>query len=655
MALNAAMFLLLAAWIGLSLCSGIQKCREVEKEIKVLEALPGGGWDNIRNLDMGRVMDLSYSLCQTTEDGYLLPDEVFIIPQKESRVEHNSEIIGNWQDYRSTEASSINADVSFKKFLNSKFSIENRRVKTHQVKEQSVTSRLEFRHFLYTIKAHPSFALDPRFKRQVMEIADALENNETRNAEFLSEMLVLEYGTHVVTSLDVGASLVHEDYLKSTFVLDTKVSQKTITFSAQISFLKLFDNISLSWKKVAETTESKMYEGNITYSFTESHGGVPFYPGLSLQQWEQSVAQNLVAIDRSGLPLPFLLNSNTLPDLSVVTVQRLALSVFSAIERYYTINTLPGCVDPNSPNFSFQANVDDGSCNDTVAILSFGGVFQRCTALTQDGGTLCPGLDQKNPKTDSFSCQAFYNTTLLRSENKEQGYTVYECHRECKSCWLVFTCCKDICNNVYYVRRANVATYWCSAKGKVQESSVVLFGGLYSDTLKNPITKSFGCPRGFLSFALLSDGLKICLSSDYQVGTHYSMLFGGFFSCEAGNPLANGQQKCPPGFAQHSVSVSDGCQVMYCVRAGVFNDAELPPARLPPFTRPPLFGNDTVLGDRSAGRLSWRMGTQGDVQWVMVEPQSPHASAQRVGLGSVGRLAIAAVVFLSLFLTLTTV
>lgn len=62
--------------------TGFQICKNALK-LPVLEVLPGGGWDNLRNVDMGRVMDLTYTNCKTTEDGqYIIPDEVYTIPQK---------------------------------------------------------------------------------------------------------------------------------------------------------------------------------------------------------------------------------------------------------------------------------------------------------------------------------------------------------------------------------------------------------------------------------------------------------------------------------------------------------------------------------------------------------------------------------------------
>lgn len=123
----------------------LRQCRaSTNLSITALEVLPGGGWDNLRNTDMGRVMNLSYFQCQTTEDGlYLIPDEVFVIPHKETGVETNSEIISSWLEQRSTTSHSVNLDASFFSVLNGKFSTENQRMKTHQVKDSSTTTRVQ--------------------------------------------------------------------------------------------------------------------------------------------------------------------------------------------------------------------------------------------------------------------------------------------------------------------------------------------------------------------------------------------------------------------------------------------------------------------------------------------------------------------------------
>ncbi|KTF73886.1 hypothetical protein cypCar_00048051 [Cyprinus carpio] len=591
--------------------NGLNECHK-NSSLPALEVLPGGGWDNLRNIDMGRVMNLSYSQCQTTEDGvYLIPDEVFVIPQKVSGVETNSEIIMSWLEQTSYTSSSINADVSFYSVLNGKFSKENQRIKTHQVKESSVTARVQVRNHLYTVKAYPDFPIDIRFAQQAEEIADAIKNNQTRLATYLSEKLILDYGTHVITSVDAGATLVQEEYLKMSYVTKNQLQLSSLSASAGFSFfekLKFDFGSSVSQKN----SQTSGYQDNITYSLIQSKGGALFYPGITLQKWQESTLNNLVAIDRSGLPIHYFLNPSTFPDLPVPTVNKLALLVSQAAEQYYKINTIPGCISPDSKNFNFQANVDDASCEGPVTNLSFGGIYQQCTALTSDGSTICDETAQKNPATGDYSCPLKYNSTLLRSETVERGYTRYECQKNCRSCGFLWmsTCCDQTCNDVYYVCRAKVDTYWCSTSQKTPLNSGYLFGGLHGPSLQNPFTKSYSCPPNFFVQKFLSSGMVVCLSNDYVTATKSSVTFGGFFSCQSGNPLSNGQSRCPPQFSQNLAAISDGCEILYCVQSGVFSGGQLKPVRLPPFTSPPLVG---MTATNSVAVM-----TEGNVSWVRV-------------------------------------
>ncbi|XP_073723460.1 LOW QUALITY PROTEIN: macrophage expressed 1, tandem duplicate 2 [Misgurnus anguillicaudatus] len=587
--------------------NGLQECRK-DVALTALEVLPGGGWDNLRNIDMGRVMNLSYSQCQTTEDGvYLIPDEVFVIPQKLSILEPQSEIIKSWLERESCTSRSINADPSFFSILNGKYSEGHHHMKTHQVKENSVTSRVQVRNHLYTVNAYPGFNLDARFAHQAKEIADAIENNQTRQATYLSEKLILDYGTHVITSVDAGAVLVQEDYLKSTYVSKSQ-SDTPVSVTASLNFLSIiaFNFTSKESQRILDD-----YQSNITYSKFQSHGGALFYPGITLQKWQESTLNNLVAIDRSGLPLHYFLNPTMFPDLPLPTVVKLYSSVQQAIERYYKINTIPGCVDPKSKNFNFQANVDDASCNGPVTNLTFGGIYQKCTPLTPDGNVICDELAQKNPATGDFSCGQHYNASLLHSETIIDGYYNYECHTGSETCYLFFSCDKQICQNVYHARHAEIKTYFCFTNENVPEYSGYLFGGLFGPSIQNPLTKSHGCPPNYFPQRLLPNGMMVCLSNEYEEGTQYSVPFGGFFSCSSGNPLALGQYRCPPQYSQHLAAISDGCQVLYCVQSRVFTGGELEPVILPPFTSPPLIS--MTLTNTVA------VMTEGDQAWVRIE------------------------------------
>ncbi|CAI5650059.1 unnamed protein product [Oreochromis niloticus] len=580
----------------------LRQCRaSANLSITALEVLPGGGWDNLRNMDMGRVMNLSYFQCQTTEDGlYLIPDEVFVIPQKQTGVETSSEIIRSWLEQKSSTSESINADISFTKVLNGKFSSENKRMKTHQVKESSTTAKVQVRNFIYTVKAYPDFTVDARFAQQVRDIADAIENNQTKNADYLSEMMVREYGTHVINSVDAGAALVQEDYLCSSYVSNNESESSFVKAQAGLNF---FDKLKseISSQSAQQSSLLQTYQSKITYSLINSHGGAPFYPGITLQKWQESTRNNLVAIDRSGFPLHYIINMNTLPDLSYTTIGKVALTVSQAIQRYYDINSRPGCVDTNSKNFNFQANMDDNSCEGPATSLSFGGVYQECSDSSFFKTSMCSdlSLNQVNPDTGSFSCRAPYSPTLLRTESRTLDVT----------------------------HAVTVSTYWCFFNGQTSENSGYLFGGIYSPSFLNPLTKSKSCPPNFIPLTFLSDGEVICVSKDYETGTRFSVPFGGLFSCQSTNPLANNQRRCPPKFSQHLAAISDGCEILYCVQSELFTGGELQPIRLPPFTKPPLISmqaNNTVMV-MTEGENSWvRVGQT--KKWKLAKPEEINCS-----------------------------
>ncbi|KAK7933647.1 hypothetical protein WMY93_004543 [Mugilogobius chulae] len=583
----------------------LRECRaSTNLSLTSLGVLPGGGWDNLRNMDMGRVMNFSYSQCQTTEDGfYLIPDEVFVIPQKETGVETSSEIISSWIETKSVTSSSINEDVSYLTVLNGKFSTENQRMKTHQVGDSATTTRVQVRNFIYSVKAYPDFTLDSRFVQQVKEIADAIENNQTKNAAYLRRKWswTMELISHESSSLQT-------------------------------------------------------YQSYIQYSITKSHGGVPFYPGITLQKWQESTKNNLVAIDRSGIALHYIINRNTIPDLPLPTVEKVSESLKKAIQRYYKINTRPGCVDVSSQNFNFQANVDDASCEGPATNLSFGGVFQQCTQLSKDAGPLCEKLAQKNPDTGDFSCRSPYTPTLLRSEVRQEGYTSYECYDQSYSCGFLhlFTCHRQVCRDNYYVRSARIDTYWCVVNGKAPDNSGYLFGGLYSPSMPNPITSSKGCPPNFIAETFLSDGMSICVSRDYEQGSKYAVSFGGLFSCDAANPLANNQRRCPPKFSQHLAIVSDGCEILYCVQSGLFTGGELKPIRLPPFTKPPIVSmqaTNTVMvmteGEKNWVRIGttkmWKLAKPEEIQEMMKQMDPELSGGEKTGV-AFGVLALVALI-----------
>ena len=104
-----------------------------------LETLPGLGWDNLRNHVSGMVALFNYSQCRTTEDGrYLIPDDVFVTPIKESKASLFSELIDHWTNFTSTTSTTVNAEAheSYYGSISGSFSSEYSDVKTRQVSKK---------------------------------------------------------------------------------------------------------------------------------------------------------------------------------------------------------------------------------------------------------------------------------------------------------------------------------------------------------------------------------------------------------------------------------------------------------------------------------------------------------------------------------------
>ncbi len=267
----------------------------------------------------------------------------------------------------------------------------HRSVKKSQVEDKAFTTRVQLRHTIYKVKIQPDSQLNPVFKSRLLEIAAHLQSNSSNQADYLSDQLVRDFGTHIVTAIDAGAILGQVDHIKTTFRSDYKEDDSKIKAAASASFFGKY-GIKGSYTTSTSTKFLDQYLGNTTNSYTETWGGPPFRANFSVNNWEDQLINNLVAIDRAGDPLHFVITSAVLPELPEPTLWDLARSVENAIKQYYDHNRYLGCLDPSSQNFNFQANEDDGTCTAKMTNYTFGGVFQSCNTQGSPGHDPCAGL-----------------------------------------------------------------------------------------------------------------------------------------------------------------------------------------------------------------------------------------------------------------------
>lgn len=561
-----------------------------EKEEKpfIMEVLPGFGWDNLVNENRGVVLNFNYSKCKITEDRhYLLPDSVITIPVKTSYMNVFSKVYDHWSQYESDTAFSVNSGAQ----IAGSFSAEYEHIKKHQLEDNSFTTKVQAKFVRYTTKVVPDAQLDQSFRKRLFKIAGHIQRNQKLSTKYESELLVRDFGTHVLTNVDAGASIVKVDQVD--FTIFNKTSKEQIGLAASFSFGLL--NISMKIQFSYSNMQLEKYMKSVKNSYIRTYGGPPItLESLTLNEWTTSIGNDLVAVDRNGFPLDCFISTTTLPELSGSLVGELVDSVRNAIKSYIKHNTYPGCTIPDAPNFNKISNVDDGSCHEPFTNFSFGGVFQECIHLRSpiNNENLCDHLSTKHPQTRAFACPDRFEKVLLH-EGTTQKIQQKHTFLAYLSSWIF--------SNDPYIASARYTSYWCQARpdSKVDEKSGFLFGGLYSDRTNNFLTQTKSCMQHFYPLRIASS-LRVCISDDYELGAKFAVPFGGFYSCQSGNPMNNGKKSCPKGFSNHLAIISNDCEIQYCVQLGRLSYINFPTVHIPPFTDVPAEG----LENKSTYRVS---------------------------------------------------
>jgi len=540
-----------------------------------MEVLPGVGWDNLHNTDMSLVFEYDYTNCQLTNDRkFLLPKGYFAIPFQQSGFETIFELFNHWDNYSSLTSASINTEESEYSGINGKFSYDYIKMKGNMYNDKSIVARSQVRRKLYIIRIVPGAPLHPTFKSRLLNIAAYIAQNETVTAEYLSELLVRDYGTHFISAVHVGAIIVQEDYIKNTFTENFEESKPIITASVSANFM---EKIGFNKEKShISDTNSTQYLSQLIYSHIRTYGGPPYDENFNINNWDNDLEDNLAAINREGELLHFAITSESLNELSPTQTQELASYVENAVTKYYKLNTQYGCTNPNTESFYFGANIDDGSCQAPVDNFMFGGVYQTCrNQQNSNSASLCQQLHltQINPITGNCTCPSNYEPVLLYS-----GSTA----------------------TVFY------KLFWCMATAKASNKSGYLFGGLYNSVLMNPLTNSKSCPNQYYPLGFGLD-TKVCVSRNYEQGISLSVPFGGFESCHAGNPLAisssskglefeqnNWPHRCPSGYSAHLANIEQSCEIKYCIKIGSLNEPSLAPVMRPPFQAAPTYPHHPI-------------------------------------------------------------
>ena len=170
----------------------------------------------------------------------------------------------------------------------------------------------------------------------------------------------------------------------------------------------------------------------------------------------------MAIIDRTADPIHFAITPTRFPELPILTVRAVSDSVLAATDRYYRLNTKPGCVDPKAQNFDFQANFGDSSyCNTSVSHIdrAFGGLYQTCRQVGREDLCADRMIAQVNPQTGDYSCPDGYTAISIYTGTESYVGDYRSYYRTCTG-WL-FRSCSTRSRTSTEVSTASYETFWC--------------------------------------------------------------------------------------------------------------------------------------------------------------------------------------------------
>ena len=162
-------------------CPASMQPSDPTKPLLRIDAMPGMGFDNLRNLVIGQVYQHNYSTCKISEDGiYLLPDSVFLVPIQNTELDLYSQYFEHFDNHTSETSNSINVEAKYGK-VSGKFSGEFQNSKMEMVNSKAASTRATVRHVLYKVGIQPDAQLNLRFKSRSVHVGTGLGPGKGRS------------------------------------------------------------------------------------------------------------------------------------------------------------------------------------------------------------------------------------------------------------------------------------------------------------------------------------------------------------------------------------------------------------------------------------------------------------------------------------------
>jgi hypothetical protein len=189
----------------------------------------------------------------------------------------------------------------------------------------------------------------------------ALEHNQLEYAQYNTEMLVKEYGTHYLNRVKIGGIYFHDYFLSQSYYRQHKSEYELIkTTTKKKSFLSSSSSSSTS---EYFTQEENQVLSQIKSTRTETIGG-KYLPDMKLEDWSKTLDNNLVVIDKEVALISDTILRSNFPFINNTILEKIRGMIGTVNQNYVRANLRLGCTDRSSIMFDKTANYDpnDNEC-----------------------------------------------------------------------------------------------------------------------------------------------------------------------------------------------------------------------------------------------------------------------------------------------------
>uniref|UniRef100_A0A914PSK4 Macrophage-expressed gene 1 protein n=1 Tax=Panagrolaimus davidi TaxID=227884 RepID=A0A914PSK4_9BILA len=590
-----------------SLLSPVDKCiANIRHDIlgknvsRSLGGIVGVGWDDLTNSVTLPVLSMTYDECLTVPDGdFLIPDNCMAIPKKAVQIEKSSSTHESYESFKHTDSQSISASGgggAMGVSVSASFNLDMQQAKSHMSKKTQTMAQKKIEYYAFDLIADQGKGFHPIFTQRLKNIANAVLDNNLLLGQYKAEELINDYGTHVVFKAQAGASVT----IRSFFTFDEKATSEDKSLQTSASVEGEGFGFKASAKTSVGTADGKneTQKNSKKETFIITKGGPDVNRLLKPDQTDDMLSiDSLVGLKQEGMFLYSLIHPGLLEGYDDVTMNILHDLILNATEEYYRHNTIMGCTNVTAANYNFRANVEDGTCGDSIKTkYGFGGVFQECEYLQSSSdvnknhakGTVCDKFRHVNPFASNYSCPHNYESIPLNEIWMEDNTRRYiENTTGCNFLTTIFGCKntkEHVIHDIIVIR-----TKWCKSENPLneKENTIAMFGGIYEND--NIFSDEPGCPVGFHEYPFLHN-LKICMTKYNEQLKRKSVAFGGLINCQTTD------QDCPEGFSRYLAATIDNCPYYYC--ATVVNATGI--TTLPKLSRPPYIDRNSAMSKTRA-------------------------------------------------------